>query len=348
MRHSVVLIPGDGIGPEVAAAAKHVLDEAGADIEWIERRAGLAAVERGASETLPAETVEAVQTHRVALKGPCTTPIGEGFTSVNVALRKRLNLFGAVRPVRSLDGVQTRYSDPGVDIVVIRENTEGLYAGIENEITPGVVTSLKVVTEQASRRIARFAFDYAVSRGRRKVTVLHKANIMKLGDGLFVECCRDEARRYEGRVAYEETIIDAGSMRIVQSPEHFDVLLCENLYGDVMSDLCAGLVGGLGVTPGANYGGDHCAVFEAVHGSAPDIAGRGIANPLALIMSGVMMLRHLAGATGHQRSAAIADRIRDAYNAALMAGARTRDLGGSLGTMEFASEVVSHLPAEVA
>jgi len=188
--HKAVLIPGDGIGPEVAAATRLVMERAGAGIEWVERHAGLGAVERGANETLPASTVEAVQAHRIALKGPCTTPIGEGFTSVNVALRKRLNLFGAVRPVRSLDGVQTRFSESGVDIVIIRENTEGLYAGIENEITPGVVTSLKVVTEEASRRIARFAFDYAVSRGRRKVTVLHKANIMKLGDGLFVQGCR--------------------------------------------------------------------------------------------------------------------------------------------------------------
>jgi isocitrate dehydrogenase (NAD+) len=343
MRHTVVLIPGDGIGPEVAQAARFVLKEAGAKIDWLERQAGIAAVEQGSAETLPLETIEAVQEHRVALKGPCTTPIGEGFTSVNVALRKRLNLFGAVRPVRSLQGVPTRFSEPGVDIVIVRENTEGLYAGIENQVTPGVVTSLKVVTEDASRRIARFAMDYAVTRCRKKVTVLHKANIMKLGDGLFLQCCRDEAARYEGRVEYEELIIDAGSMRIVQRPEDFDVLLCENLYGDVMSDLCAGLVGGLGVTPGANFGGDHCAVFEAVHGSAPDIAGQGVANPLALIMSSVMLLRHLASATGDTACAEVADRIRDAYNAALVAGEKTRDLNGSLGTMEFAEAIVRHV-----
>jgi isocitrate dehydrogenase (NAD+) len=347
MRHTAVLIPGDGIGPEVSDAARFVLKEAGADIEWVVRQAGVAAIAEGAQETLPGDTVDAVQQHRVALKGPCTTPIGEGFTSVNVALRKRLNLFGAVRPVRSLEGVPTRFSDPGVDIVIVRENTEGLYAGIENEVTPGVVTSLKVVTEDASRRIARFALDYAVSRGRRKVTVLHKANIMKLGDGLFIQCCRDEASRYEGRVDYEEVIIDAGSMRIVQRPEEFDVLLCENLYGDVMSDLCAGLVGGLGVTPGANFGGDHFAVFEAVHGSAPDIAGEGIANPLALIMSGVMLLRHLAAATGDERCDHVADRIRDAYNTALLRGEKTRDLGGSLGTREFAEAIVRHVQVEV-
>jgi isocitrate dehydrogenase (NAD+) len=306
----------------------------------------MAAVEQGDSETLPSDTVEAIQQHRVALKGPCTTPIGEGFTSVNVALRKRLNLFGAVRPVRSLDGVPTRFSEPGVDIVIVRENTEGLYAGIENEVTPGVVTSLKVVTEEASRRIARFALDYAVSRGRSKVTVLHKANIMKLGDGLFLKCCRDEAARYEGRVEYEEHIIDAGSMRLVQQPEDFDVLLCENLYGDVMSDLCAGLVGGLGVTPGANFGSDHFAVFEAVHGSAPDIAGQGVANPLALIMSGVMMLRHLAASTGDAACEQVADRIRNAYNGALVQGEKTRDLGGTLGTHEFAEAVVRHMSVE--
>ncbi len=339
MKHTVVLIPGDGIGPEVSQAARLVLDEAGADIEWVERHAGLSAVERGSTETLPEETVDAITVHRVALKGPCTTPIGEGFTSVNVALRKRLQLFGAVRPIRSMDGVPTRFSDPGVDIVVIRENTEGLYAGIENQITPGVVTSLKVVTEEASRRIARFALDYAVTRGRRKVTVLHKANIMKLGDGLFVHCCREEAAAYEGRVEYEERIIDAGSMGLVQRPEDFDVLLCENLYGDVMSDLCAGLVGGLGVTPGANFGGDHCAVFEAVHGSAPDIAGQGVANPLALIMSGVMLLRHLASATGDARCGEVADRIRDAYSRCLVQGEKTRDLGGELGTRAFAEAV---------
>jgi len=346
MRHSAVLIPGDGIGPEVTSAARFVLEEAGAEIDWHVHHAGLAAVERGSTETLPSATVEAVLAHRVALKGPCTTPIGEGFTSVNVALRKRLNLFGAVRPVRSLAGVPTRFSDPGVDIVVVRENTEGLYAGIENLITTGVVTSLKVVTEEASRRIARFALDYAVNRGRRKVTVLHKANIMKLGDGLFVRCCREEAQNYMDRIQYEELIIDAGSMRIVQRPEDFDVLLCENLYGDVMSDLCAGLVGGLGVTPGANYGGDHAAVFEAVHGSAPDIAGEGVANPLAVIMSGVMLLRHLAAATGDDRCESVADRIRDAYNACLLAGHKTRDLDGELGTQQFAQAVVDHMAVQ--
>ncbi len=345
MRHTAVLIPGDGIGPEVAEATCLVMAEAGAQIDWETHHAGLGAVERGATETLPVATIEAVQRCRVALKGPCTTPVGEGFTSVNVALRKRLDLFGAVRPVRSLDGVHTRYSDPGVDLVVVRENTEGLYSGIENLITQGVVTSLKVVTEKASRRIAKFAFEYALARGRKKVTVLHKANIMKLGDGLFLRCCREVAGDYAGQVDYDEVIIDAGSMRIVQRPEQFDVLLCENLYGDVMSDLCAGLVGGLGCTPGANFGGDRCAVFEAVHGSAPDIAGQGVANPLALIMSSVMMLRHMADSACDPHCVDVADRIRDGYNAALVAGCQTRDLGGDLGTMDFARAVVEHLPA---
>lgn len=343
MSHSAVLIPGDGIGPEVAQAARYVLDQAGAGIDWVVRQAGLAAVEQGETQTLPDDTVGAIEQHRIALKGPCTTPVGEGFTSVNVGLRKRLNLFGSIRPVRSLQGVQTRFSDPGVDLVVVRENTEGLYAGIENQITTGVVTSLKVVTEEASRRIARFALDYAVSRGRSKVTAFHKANIMKLGDGLFIRCAREEAAAYADRITYEEVIIDAGSMRLVSDPTQFDVILCENLYGDVMSDLCAGLVGGLGVTPGANYGGDNCAVFEAVHGSAPDIAGQGVANPLALIMSGVMMLRHIADATGDEHCTHVADRIRDAYNDALIAGDRTRDLGGELGTMAFAEAVVGRL-----
>ncbi|MCH2133252.1 MAG: isocitrate/isopropylmalate dehydrogenase family protein [Phycisphaerales bacterium] len=343
MSHSAVLIPGDGIGPEVTRAAQRVLEAAGAEIEWEECLAGVAAIEAGYDQVLPDATMEAVQRHRLALKGPCTTPIGEGFTSVNVALRKRLDLYGAVRPVRSVDGVKTRFSEPGVDLVVIRENTEGLYSGIENVITAGVVTSLKVVTERASRRIARFAFHYAATRGRRKITVLHKANIMKQGDGLFIRCAREEFEEWKGQLEYEEVIIDAGCMRIVQHPEQFDMLLCENLYGDVVSDLCAGLVGGLGMTPGANFGIEGAAVFEAVHGSAPDIAGQDLANPLALIMSGVMFLRHLADTSGDDHLTVIADRVRDAYNACLLAGEKTRDLGGSLGTSGFADAVIARL-----
>jgi isocitrate dehydrogenase (NAD+) len=337
--HDVVLIPGDGIGPEVTAAVRRVLAAAGAKLSWVERSAGLAALERGL-DVLPEETVSAIAERRVALKGPCTTPVGEGFVSVNVQLRKRLNLYAAVRPVRSLDGVKTRF--PGVDLVVVRENTEGLYSGIENEVTPGVVTTLKVATERACTRIAEWAFRYARERGRKKVTVFHKANIMKLTDGLFIRCARQVHQRGYADIEYQELIIDAGCMKLVQDPSQFEVLLLENLYGDVVSDLCAGLVGGLGVVPGSNIG-DDCAVFEAVHGSAPDIAGKGVANPLALLMSAVMMLNHIARTRNDPAARAAADRIKAAYNRALADGEKTRDLGGSLGTNEFADAVAARL-----
>ncbi|MCZ6834980.1 MAG: isocitrate/isopropylmalate family dehydrogenase [Planctomycetota bacterium] len=341
MRHSVVLIPGDGIGPEVTEATKHILASAGADFAWIEHQAGIAALEAGSESVLPPETIQAIIKHGVALKGPCTTPIGGGFTSINVALRKTLNLYGAVRPVRSLDGVKTRYDN--VDLVIVRENTEGLYAGIENKITEGVITSLKVATYEACHRIAKFAFEYAVSRGRKKVTVFHKANILKLSDGLMLKCARDiHEKEYYGKVEYQEHLIDAACMRLVQDPHLFDVIMCENLYGDMVSDLCAGLVGGLGVTPGANYG-DEQAVFEAVHGSAPDIAGQNLANPLALLMSAVMMLRHLAATRDDQDCTAIADRIRNAYNECLLAGEKTKDLGGDLHTDQFAEAMAKRL-----
>lgn len=340
MSRRAVIIPGDGIGPEVSRAVLRILDAAGAQIEWSEHHAGLGAVERGSKETLPKQTVEAIRACGIALKGPCTTPVGEGFSSVNVALRKRLNLFGAVRPVRSLDGVRTRFEK--VDLVIVRENTEGLYAGIENEITKGVVTSLKVATESACRRIADFAFTYALARGRGKVSVFHKANIMKLTDGLFIRCAREVRDAKYPQIDYEELIIDAACMRLVQDPTRFDVILMENLYGDVVSDLCAGLVGGLGVAPGANYG-DTDAVFEAVHGSAPDIAGKGVANPLSLLMSAVMLLNHLAATRGDADAGAIAARIRSAYDRALVEGARTRDLGGDLGTESFADAVIARL-----
>jgi isocitrate dehydrogenase (NAD+) len=344
VRHTVVRIPGDGIGPEVTAAGCGILDAAlegtGASIEWIDRHAGVSAMEAGHSDLLPAETLDAIVECGVALKGPCTTPIAGGFSSVNVALRKKLELFGAVRPVRSIAGISTRYTD--VDLVVVRENTEGLYSGIENEIAEGVVTSLKVATEKATRRIAHFAFEYCRSRGRKKVTVLHKANIMKMSDGLFIGCTRDVWEKEYSDIEYEEVIIDAGCMRLVQEPTNFDVLLCENLYGDVMSDLCAGFVGGLGVTPGANFGFKH-AVFEAVHGSAPDIAGKGLANPLAITMSGVMMLNHLYSTTHDEGAKSAAGRIRDAYNTALADGVSTPDLGGTLNTTEFADSIISRL-----
>jgi len=337
--HTAVLIPGDGIGPEVARAVRRVFEAAGAPVDWVEHHAGIAALEAG-DDVLPEATLDAVRTHRVALKGPCTTPVGKGFTSVNVQLRKRLDLYCAIRPIRNLAGVPTRYE--GVDLVVVRENTEGLYSGIENVVTPGVVTSLKVATERACRRISEAAFRYAEDRGREKVTVFHKANIMKLTDGLFLRCAGEVHEAHRG-IAYDDLIIDAACMRLVQDPTRFDVLLCENLYGDLISDLCAGLVGGLGVVPGANIGDDF-AVFEAVHGSAPDIAGQGVANPLAFLMSGVMMLNHLATTRGDERCRAVGERIKAAYDLALGDGKKTRDLGGELGTAAFTDAVIERLP----
>jgi isocitrate dehydrogenase (NAD+) len=333
-KHTIVLIPGDGIGPDVTGATRRVLEAAGLDVQWVELPAGATAVEHGYSDVLPPETLAAIRTHKVALKGPVTTPVGKGFRSVNVQLRQALDLYAAVRPVRNLPGVTTRFD--GVDMVIVRENTEGLYSGIENAVVPGVVTSLKVATEKGCTRIARWAFRYATRRHRRKITVFHKANIMKLTDGLFLTCARKIQEEEYPNIEYEETIIDAGCMKLVQDPTRFDVLLMENLYGDLVSDLCAGLVGGLGVVPGANIG-DDAAVFEAVHGSAPDIAGKGIANPLACLMSGVMMLNHL-----HEE--ALAERVKCAYNAVLAEGvARTRDLGGTAGTDAFTDAVIAHL-----
>src|SRR5271155_2528202 len=289
-KHTVVLIPGDGIGPEVTRATCRVLEAAGFSVQWVEMLAGASALEQGLENVLPQRTLAAVAAHKVALKGPVTTPVGKGFKSVNVQLRQKLNLYAAVRPVRSMPGIKTRYEN--VDMVVVRENTEGLYSGIENEVVPGVVTSLKVASESACTRIARYAFRYATRRHRKQITVFHKANIMKLTDGLFLNCARKIHEEEYPNIEYDELIIDAGCMKMVQNPDRFDVLLMENLYGDLVSDLCAGLVGGLGVVPGSNIG-DDAAIFEAVHGSAPDIAGKGIANPLAVIMSGVMMLNHI-------------------------------------------------------
>ena len=335
MAKTVCLIPGDGIGPEVTRATRAILQKAGAEIEWVELPAGAAAAEVH-GDVLPPQTLEAIEQHRVALKGPLTTPIGRGFTSINVQLRKHFNLYGAIRPVRSLPGVETRFDN--VEIVVIRENTEGLYSGLEHQVIPGVIESLKITTEKGCERIARFAFEYAQKRGRRKVTVFHKANIMKLSDGLFLRSARKVHEQMGGSIEYSEMIIDAGCMQIVRDPSQFDMLLLENYNGDVVSDLCAGLVGGLGVVPGANIGED-CAIFEAVHGSAPDIAGQGLANPLALLMSAVMMLRHL-----DQRE--VGDRIRNAYDAVLSSGnpgLRTRDIGGTGGTEAFTNAVIERL-----
>ncbi|MCY2952243.1 MAG: isocitrate/isopropylmalate dehydrogenase family protein [Planctomycetota bacterium] len=333
-KHTIVLIPGDGIGPEVTEATRQVLEAAGLSVDWVELPAGTRAIEQGFENVLPQRTLAAIQAHKVALKGPVTTPVAGGFTSVNVQLRKRLMLYAAVRPVRSLAGVKTRYEN--VDLVVIRENTEGLYSGIENEVTPGVVTSLKVATETACTRIARYAFRYATRQHRKRITVFHKANIMKMTDGLFLKCARRIYEEEYPNIEYNELIIDAACMKMVQDPTQFDIVLCENLYGDVVSDLCAALVGGLGVVPGANIG-DDVAVFEAVHGSAPDIAGKGVANPLACIMSGVMMLNHL-----HEE--AIAEKVRNAYNSLLAEGkSLTRDLGGTAGTREFTDAMIRRL-----
>jgi isocitrate dehydrogenase (NAD+) len=335
-KHTIVLMPGDGIGPEVTRAAARVIEAAGLSAEWIPVPAGATAIEQGFDTVLPDVTVEAIRKHKIALKGPVTTPVGKGFKSVNVQLRQKLHLYAAVRPVRSLPGVETRYDD--VDLVIVRENTEGLYSGIENEIVPGVVTSLKVASEPACTRIARYAMKYATERGRKKVTVFHKANIMKLSDGLFLDCARRVHGKEYPHLEYSEVIIDAGCMKLVQDPTKMDVLLMENLYGDLISDLCAGLVGGLGVVPGSNIG-EEAAVFEAVHGSAPDIAGKGIANPLAVIMSGVMMLNHIG-------EPAVAKRIKTAYDAVLSQGEKselTRDLGGSASTDGFADAVISRM-----
>jgi isocitrate dehydrogenase (NAD+) len=339
MTHKAIVIPGDGIGPEITGAVLRILKAAEAPLEFEEHPAGNSALEKGL-EVLPQETVEAIARTRLALKGPCSTPIGGGFTSVNVGLRKRLNLFAAVRPVRSLEGVKTRFED--IDLIVIRENTEGLYSGLENEVVAGVVASLKVATEAACIRIARWAFRFATHRRRNKITVFHKANIMKLGDGMFRRAALTIHREEYPNIDLDELIIDAGCMRLVQDPNRFDMLLMENLYGDVVSDLCAGLVGGLGVVPGANFG-DDCAVFEAVHGSAPDIAGQGLANPLALLMSAEMMLHYVADHSGDKAAETSAKKIREAYEKSLREGAKTRDLGGQLSTEQFADAVIQRL-----
>jgi len=325
MTHTITLIPGDGIGPEVTDAVLRVLSATGVSFSWDRHEAGLFAFER-TGQALPAELIASIRSTRVALKGPVTTPIGEGFTSVNVGLRKALDLYANLRPVWNLPGIAGRFQ--GVDLVIVRENTEDLYAGLEHEVIPGVVESLKIITERASSRIARFAFDHAVRHGRKRVTAIHKANIMKLSDGLFLECARRVARDYPS-IIYDEKIVDAACMHLVMTPEKFDVLVMPNLYGDIVSDLCAGLVGGLGVVGAANLGVD-AAVFEAVHGSAPDIAGKNLANPTALLLSAVMMLRHIDEPLA-------ADRVMSALGQVLAAGqVRTRDLGGSASTSEYA------------
>jgi isocitrate dehydrogenase (NAD+) len=328
MRHAITLIPGDGIGPEVTAAAVRVLEAAGLDAAWETFDAGAGAVASHGT-TLPPPLLASIRTTKAALKGPVTTPIGEGFTSVNVGLRKALDLYANLRPVWNLPNVRSRYD--GVDLVIVRENTEDLYAGLEHVVVPGVVESLKIITDAASTRIARFAFEHARRHGRRRVTAIHKANIMKLGDGLFLECARRVAAGFPD-IQYDERIVDAACMQLVMVPERFDVLLLPNLYGDIVSDLCAGLVGGLGVVPAANLGADGVGVFEAVHGSAPDIAGRNAANPLALLLSGVLMLRHLG-------EVPMADRLMRAVTTVLAGTVRTRDIGGTASTSDFADAI---------
>jgi isocitrate dehydrogenase (NAD+) len=328
---TVTLIPGDGIGPEVVAAAVRVIEAAGAAVAWEPQLAGAEALAR-VGDPLPPELLESIRRNRVALKGPITTPVGKGFRSVNVRLRQTLMLYANLRPVRSLPNVPSRYTD--VDLIVVRENTEGLYSGIEHEVVPGVVTSLNVITEKASTAIARFAFEHARRQGRKRVTAVHKANILKMADGLFLECCRRMSQEYPD-IAFDDRIIDNLCMQLVVRPEAYDVLVLPNFYGDIVSDLCAGLVGGLGVTPGANIGTEG-AVFEAVHGSAPDIAGQNVANPTALILSAAMMLDHL----GQSEPAA---RVRTALLAVLGRGVRTRDLGGEASTSGFAEAIVAAL-----
>ena len=328
MTHTITLIPGDGIGPEVTEAVVRILKATGVSIDWETHVAGVLAFER-TGQALPVELIDSVRRNKVALKGPVTTPIGQGFTSVNVGLRKALDLFSNLRPVRNIAGVESRFQ--GVDLIIVRENTEDLYAGLEHEIVPGIVESIKIITEKASTRIAKFAFEYARKYGRKRVTAIHKANIMKLSDGLFLDSCRKVSREFID-IPYDERIVDAACMHLVMHPERLDVLLLPNLYGDIVSDLCAGLVGGLGVVPGANLGLE-IGVFEAVHGSAPDIADQNLANPTALLLSGLMMLDHI----GERERA---ERIRAALMGVLGAGAvRTRDLGGTASTTEFTDAV---------
>jgi isocitrate dehydrogenase (NAD+) len=326
------LIAGDGIGPEVTAAMKAVVATAGADVTWVDAPAGLGAVEQ-LGDPLPASTLDLIRHHRVALKGPCTTPVGKGFRSINVRLRKELDLYASVRPVKTLPGVNVPYTD--VDLVVVRENTEGLYAGQEHVVVPGVVESLRIVTRTAAERIVRYAFELARQQGRRRVTFCHKANVLPQSDGLFLAVAKSVADDFPF-IAFESTFVDSLCLELALDPTRYDVLVMENLFGDVLSDLCAGLVGGLGLVPGANVGSRH-AVFEAVHGSAPDIAGKGLANPIAIIRSAAMMLAHI----GQRKTA---DRVEASVRKTLEAGVGlTRDLGGSGNTATITQRLIANL-----
>ena len=334
MKHTITLIPGDGIGPEITAATVRVIEATGAQIEWETQILGSQALEKYGN-TLPDESIEAMRRTKIALKGPIMTPVGKGFTSVNVGLRRALDLYANVRPVKALPNVKCRY--PELDLVIVRENTEGLYSGLEHVVVPGVVESLKVITEKASTRICRYAFEYARDNGRKKVTAVHKANIMKVSDGLFLECFYKVAKDFP-EIEADDKIVDTCCMQLVMRPEQFDVMVMENLYGDILSDLCAGLIGGLGLAPGANIG-ELGAVFEAVHGSAPDIAGQGIANPTALMLSAIQMLAYIGEKEAAQKfEKALFEVFEEGTSI-------TKDLGGNAKTNEFARAIEEKIRA---
>jgi isocitrate dehydrogenase (NAD+) len=339
--HKITLIPGDGIGPEVTSAVVKIVEAAGAvsgvGFEWHRFAAGADAFEQ-TREYIPKALYESVEQNKVALKGPVTTPVGGGFSSINVTLRKKFDLFANFRPVKSLPGLETKY--PNIDMIIVRENTEDLYSGLEHEIVPGVVQSLKIITDKGSTRIAQFAFDYARKHGRKKIHAIHKANIMKLSDGLFLRCCQKVAADFP-EVEYKEHIVDNTCMQLVLNPYQYDILLTENLYGDILSDLCSAFIGGLGLVPGANLGHE-CAIFEAVHGSAPDIAGKDMANPTALLQSAVLMLHHI-------NEGETAERVQTAIEQVYRQGkVLTRDVGGKAGTKEFADAVLEAMASPVA
>src|SRR5437667_4178272 len=335
MSHKVTLIPGDGIGPEVTKATVRILEATGVKFDWETFAVGAEAFEKS-GEYIPKEVIESIERTRVGLKGPVTTPVGGGFSSINVALRQKFELYANFRPIRNLPHIPTRY--PDVDLIIVRENTESLYSGLEHEVVPGVIESLEIITEKASTRIARFAFEYARKNQRKKINAIHKANIMKLSDGLFLRCSRNVAKEYP-EITYGEQIVDNACMQLVMNPYQYDVLVMENFYGDILSDLCAGLVGGLGLVPSANLG-DDCAIFEAVHGSAPDIAGKNMANPTALLRSSLLMLRHVG-------EPAAALKIRTALEKVYRHRDKlTRDVGGKAGTSEFADSVIAAIRAE--
>lgn len=329
---TITLIPGDGIGPEVAKAALKVIDAAGVRIKWERVDAGVPAL-KNCGTVFPKEVIDSIKRNKVALKGPVGTPVGEGFRSVSVTLRKRLNLYANLRPIKSLPGIKSKYKN--IDIVIVRENTEGLYSGIEHEVVPGVVESLKIITEKASTKIAQFAFRYAKEKNRKKVIAIHKANIMKLSDGLFLECARRVSKDYP-EIQYDELIVDNACMQLILNPHQFDVLLLENLYGDIVSDLCAGLIGGLGVAPGANIG-DEYAIFEAIHGSAPDIAGKNLANPTAIILSSVLMLEYIGEYEAAGRI------LKAVQNVIKKREKLTLDLGGEATTTEMTERIIAEL-----